>query len=78
MILPIKPLEVNGVVCTSANTSIAISDSVAIRIVPRADDGTEFPEAAVGVVGTRDQADIAAFMDAVALAAEDLLEYRGI
>lgn len=77
MILPIKPIEVDGVVCDTANTSIAISDSVAIRIVPTA-NGVEYPQAAVGVVGTRDQADIAAFMDAVAAAAEDLLESRGI
>lgn len=68
--------ESGDVSCTEAEASIAISNSVAIRLVPVV-GGEERPDFTVGVVGT-DEIDTLAFMVAVRNAAEALLINRGI
>lgn len=82
MRLSINPVTVaigdDEVDCYEANVYVAVSDSVAVRVVPVRPDGTEFPDAAVGIVGTGDQPDIAAFLSAVSSAAGLLLAARGV
>jgi hypothetical protein len=70
--------EDGPVQCSEAEVSVAVSNSVAIRIVPVDGGGNEYPLSAIGVVGTSDQEDIAQFMSAVTSATIDLLEQRGI
>lgn len=56
MRIQINPITVQtesgNVVCTEAEVSVAISNSVAIRVVPIDGSGTEYPGAFMGVVGT--------------------------
>lgn len=78
MRLQITPITVDEAVCNEAEVSVAVSSSVAIRIVPVDGTGTEYPEAAVGIVGTSDQPDIAAFLTAVGNATQELMSERGV
>jgi hypothetical protein len=82
MRIAINPITVttdNGdVVCSEAEVSVAVSNSVAIRIVPVDDEGIEYPLAATGVVGATDQPDIAEFFDAVGTAVSVLVSGRGL
>lgn len=78
MRLSINPVVVEDVTCTEAEVSVAVSNSVAIRIVPVSPAGVEYQEAALGVVGDSDQADIAVFLTSVAAATSALLTARGI
>lgn len=78
MRLPISPITVDDTVCTEAEVSAAISSSVAIRVVPVDADGVEHPNGALGVVGTADQPDVAAYLEAVTAATANLLTGRGI
>lgn len=64
--------------CTSGEVSVAVSNSVAIRVVPVDANGTEYPDSAVGVVGSDDQSDIATFLASVADATSVLLTERGV
>lgn len=77
MRIPITPIIVDDTECAEADVSVAVSSSVAIRIVPIDTDGVEHPTAAAGVVGDPTQPDIAAFMDAVTAAVIELLATRG-
>lgn len=77
MIVPIKPVEADGKTCAVANVSVAASATLALRAVPVDGDGGEHPDAAIAVVGTTDQADVAAFLTTVAEAAAELLAGRG-
>jgi NACalpha-BTF3-like transcription factor len=70
--------EDGNVACSEAEVSVAISNSVAMRIVPVDANGTEYPNNALGVVGDMSQEDIALFMAQVASAAADLMGARGI
>lgn len=78
MLIPISTITVEGVPCNTANISVAVSSSTAIRVVPTDAAGNEYPDAAMGIVGDSSQADIATFMDAVAAAATVLVAGRGI
>ena len=78
MRIPIAAVEVDDVTCSEAVVSVAVSNSVAVRVVPVDGEGTEYPEAAVGVVGTSDDADVAVFMGAVRDAVSALLAARGV
>lgn len=78
MRLPIQPLTVDGITCTAAEVSVAVSNSTAIRVVPVDANGLEYPDGALGIVGTADQPDTAAFLDAVATATAALIAGRGI
>lgn len=70
MRISIDELTIDGVTCTEAEVSVAISSSVAVRIVPGATiDGvwTEFPSHAGSLVGTpEDVPELIALMEAVA------------
>lgn len=78
MRLPITPISVAGVSCSEAEVSVAVSSSVAIRIVPVDADNVEYLDAATGIVGTADQPDVAAFLAAVSDATSALITARGI
>lgn len=78
MRIQIDPVTVDGNVCSEAEVSVAVSSTVAMRVVPVDGDGTEYPEAAVGVVGGEESEDVAAFLSAVREAAVALLDGRGI
>ena len=76
---PITVSTDNGdVSCSEAEISVAVSNSVAVRIVPVDVDGNEYPDAATGVVGTGDQDDISTFMDEVSAAVTVLIANRGL
>lgn len=64
--------------CSEAEISVAVSNSVAVRIVPVDADGNEYLMSATGVVGTVEQEDIATFMDEVASAVTMLISNRGM
>lgn len=82
MRININPVNVETeggvVVCSEADVSVAVSSSVAIRVVPVGPDGKEYPEGTMGVVGTQDQQDIVDFMASLAVSLDSLLEARGI
>lgn len=77
MRVAIQPVTVDGHTCVEAEVSVAVSNSVALRAVPVGPDGTEYPDAAIPVVGMSDHADVAAFLSVVSEASRVLLEGRG-
>lgn len=78
MRLPINPVTVDDATCVEAEVSVAVSNSVAIRVVPVDAEGVEHPDGAVGVVGTADTDDIAVFLAVVGEATAALLAHRGV
>lgn len=70
--------EDGDVVCNEVETSIAISNSVAVRLVPVDINGIEYSNFATGIVGTSDQEDIAIFMEETRAALEVLISNRGL
>jgi hypothetical protein len=79
MRISIPPIETDrGTPCTEANASVAISSSVAIRVVPVDPDGVEHPEVTQTIVGGPNVPDIAALMATVAAAVEAVLEDRAV
>lgn len=73
MRIDISPVTIDGSVCAQVELSVAVSNSVAIRAVPVDEDGNEYPEAALAVVGDGSDPAIAAFMEQVAAGAAALL-----
>lgn len=71
MRIPISPVDVDGVVCSEAEVSVAASSSASIRLVPVDASGVEYPQAALGLVAivgeTESDALLAAIGDAVAV-----------
>lgn len=78
MRIPILPISIDEKICEEAEVSVAVSSTLAMRIVPVDQDGTEHPETALGVVGGEEQEDIALFLSIVRDAAITLLGDRGI
>lgn len=78
MRLAMNPITIDGNVCTEAEVSVAVSNTTAVRVVPVDDNGTEYPDAALGIVGGPDEPDVAAFLATVATAATTLLAARGL
>ncbi len=74
----IVPTESGDVSCTIAEVSVAVSNSTAIRLVPVGPDSTEYPDAALGIVGSYGEPDITAFMNAVQVAVTTLAHDRGL
>jgi len=73
MIIKIKPITLeDGTVCSEARLNAALSDSVAIRVVPVDSDGVEHPEATQSVVG-RDSKAIEDFMAEFIVAVQKLV-----
>lgn len=70
--------ESGPITCTEADVSVAVSSSVAMRLVPVDGAGNLYPDQAQGIVGTNDQADIATFLATVAEASRVLAVGRGI
>lgn len=68
--------EAGPVSCTEADVSVAVSSSVAMRLVPVDGAGNQYPEQAVGIVGDSSQADIATFLGSVASASKVLADGR--
>lgn len=70
--------ESGDVSCSEAEASVAVSNSTAIRLVPVGSDGTEYPDAALGIVGDQSVTDIAEFMSTVQAAVTTLAQSRGL
>lgn len=81
MRLSINPIicqtEAGSMTCTEAEVSLAVSDTLAIRLVPVDADGTEYPDAASAIVGDSRDPEIAAFLEALTSALINLLSGRG-
>lgn len=71
MRVQIPQVTVAGQVCTTAEVSVAVSTSVAIRVVPVGPDGTLLEDSALSVVGA--PGELAGFEQAVVAAVEVLL-----
>lgn len=78
MRIAINPIMINDIECSEAEVSVAISSSVAIRVVPVDAGGIEYPDAFMGVVGTTAEEDILTFFNSVSNAVSTLLGGRGI
>jgi hypothetical protein len=82
MRITVNPITVDTdsgpVVCTEAEVSVAVSSSVAMRLVPVDSSANLYPDQAQGIVGTGDDADIATFLATVAEASRVLAVGRGI
>jgi hypothetical protein len=69
------------VLCKQADVSFALSESVAMRVVPVGPDGTEYPEATQAMlIPARDSMrdpQMKAFWNAIGNAAKNLLRDRG-
>ena len=74
----ITPIVVDGVIYSQANVYVAVSNSVAVRVVPVGPDGTEYPDAAIGIVGASGDPSTQDFMTDVTAAVLALLADRGI
>lgn len=64
-ILPVTVTAEDGssVVTTTANAYLAVSNSIAIRVVPVDSAGTEYPDATIGIVGPPTQPGLAEAYD---------------
>jgi hypothetical protein len=78
MRIPFGPVTIEDQVCSEAEVSVAVSSTVAMRVVPVDAEGVEYPDGAVAVVGGDDVDDVAVFMAAVRDAAIALLDGRGV
>jgi uncharacterized protein (UPF0210 family) len=77
MRVSISPVEVNGVVTDVAEASVAVSSSVAVRVVPVV-DGVPVESAGFGVVGRVGDESTDHFLLSVADAVQVLLAERGV
>jgi uncharacterized protein (UPF0210 family) len=77
MRIQINPVEVDGVVTDVAEVSVAVSSSVAVRVVPVV-DGVPVESAGFGVVGRVGDESTDHFLAAVADAVQVLLAERGV
>lgn len=82
MNVAIKPVvietESGPVTCTEAVLSVAVSSSVAMRLVPIDGSGVQYPNDSLGIVGDGSAPDIASFLNAVLVASQTLVEARGL
>lgn len=77
MNISIRPIQIDGRTATEGTISVALSDSVAIRIVPVI-DGVEQPDHALGLVGTADTDDTTVLLAAVRDAVQTFATGRGV
>jgi hypothetical protein len=73
----IKPVEVDGQFTDVGEVSVAVSSSVAVRVVPVVDD-VPVESAAFGVVGASGQPDVDVLLGAMGEALSVFLEGRGV
>jgi hypothetical protein len=74
MIVNIPEIDVNGEKITVGVASLAVSESVALRVVPVDSEGVEHPEATITVVGK--SGDVEELLLTVKTAVEKLVEGR--
>jgi hypothetical protein len=77
MRVSIKPVEVDGVTTDVGEVSVALSSSVAVRVVPVVDD-VPVESAGFGVVGVEGQSDTDVLLAAVGDALGVFLAGRGV
>jgi hypothetical protein len=77
MNITILPIDIDGQTATEGVISVAVSDSVAIRIVPII-DGVEYPDSALGLVGADETADTVVLLNAVRDAVQSFVTGRGV
>jgi hypothetical protein len=77
MRIHINPVEVEGQTTNVADVSLAVSSSVAVRVVPVVGDAP-MESAAFGVVGSSSQPDVEALLGAVGDAVAVFLAGRGV
>ena len=70
--------ESGDVTCTESEVSVAVSNSVAMSVVPVGPDGTIYSGSTIGIVGTSEQEDFAVFLASVSSASSVLMATRGI
>lgn len=76
MNISINSINIDGQVANEGSIYVAVSDSVAIRIVPVI-DGIEYPDHSFGLVGTVESADTVLLLDAVRDAVQSYADGRG-
>jgi hypothetical protein len=74
MIVNIPEIDVDGEKISVGVASLAVSESVALRVVPVDSEEVEHPEATITVVGK--SSDVEELLTVVKTAVEDLLEKR--
>lgn len=77
MNIEIRPINIDDKIAVEGVISVAVSDSVAIRIVPII-DGVEHPDHALGLVGTADSDDTVTLLAAVRDAVQTFATGRGV
>lgn len=77
MNITILPIDIDGQTATEGIMSVAVSNSVAIRIVPTI-DGIEYPEDAFGLVGADETPDTIVLLNAVRDAVQSFVTGRGV
>lgn len=76
MNITILPIDIDGQTATEGIISVAVSESVAIRIVPII-GGIEYAEYALGLVGSDETPDTVALLEAVRNAVQSFVSGRG-
>tara|TARA_R110000868_G_scaffold90171_1_gene250606 strand:- start:3555 stop:3788 length:234 start_codon:yes stop_codon:yes gene_type:complete len=76
MNITIVPIDIDGQTATEGIISVAVSESVAIRIVPII-DGSEYPDYALGLVGADGTPDTVVLLNAVRDAVQCFVSGRG-
>ncbi len=62
MNISIQPINCNGFDCRTANVSLAVSNSIALRLVPVDEAGAEYPDFEKSIVGEGGDPAIATFL----------------
>jgi len=82
MIIDIQPITVSSdttsFVCSTARVSVAISDSIAIQLIPIDVDGVEHPLFSKGLVGEKTSDEFSEFFTDVKAALTQLLHLKGL
>jgi len=82
MIVDIQPITVSNdtdsFVCSTARVTIAMSDSVAIQLIPIDSQGNEHPLFSKGIVGTSTSEDLSDFFTNVYAELIKLLDSKGL
>lgn len=76
MLVPIEPVEVDGVTCTAVSVSLAVSSSLALRAVPVDADGVEVDGHVLSIVFGADDPALEGLFDALSGLVGPLIEGR--
>lgn len=69
--------EVGAPVCTKAKVMVAVSDSIAVQIIPVDSNGVEHPNESKGIVGNQSTVDLQNFYNEVEQAVINLISAKG-